>query len=68
MNTQKIATRVFMIASVVFGIVGLAIIFTGGPSSHDDLMGMILARTLFTSVVIILTSFALSVATKYLQK
>jgi hypothetical protein len=65
---QKISTRVFMCASVVFGIVGIIVVLTGGPNKADTLATMILARTLFASAFVILTSFALSIASKYLGK
>lgn len=67
---QKIATKVFIIASICFGIVGLAMIFSGGfgPNKSDDLEpAATLFKMLWTCVFIILPSFALSVAGKYLK-
>lgn len=69
MKMQKIATKVFIITSICFGLVGLAMVFTGnfGPDKSDAVEpGQTLMRMLFTCVFIILPSFALSVASKYL--
>lgn len=65
---QKIATRVFIYSSIAFGIIGLLIVFTSsGPDHADTLWDEMLVRLLFTSVFIILPSFAFSVAGKYLK-
>ena len=65
---QKIATRIFIYSSIVFGIVGLFIVFTSsGPDHMDTLWDKTLVKLLFTCVFIILPSFALSVAGKYLN-
>lgn len=65
---QKIATKVFIVSSVVFGILGILVVITGsGPDAPDSNFSQILIRLLFTSVFIILPSFALSVAGKYLK-
>lgn len=61
---QKIATRIFIIASVIFGINGLIIVFTTAPESE---INIILIKIMFTCVFFILPSFALSVAFKYLE-
>jgi hypothetical protein len=58
---QKIATRIFICASVVFGFLGILVILT---EPKDD---GILSKLLFITVFIILPSFALSVAGKYLN-
>ncbi len=58
---QKIATRIFICASVVFGVLGILGILT---QAKDD---GILTKLLFIDVFIILPSFALSVAGKYLN-
>lgn len=57
---QKIATIVFICASVVFGILGILIVLTQ-PEDND-----LLPKLLFITVFVILPSFALSVAGKYL--
>jgi hypothetical protein len=58
---QKIATRIFIYASVVFGVLGIIVVLT---QPKDD---AILSRLLLVTVFIILPSFALSVAGKYLD-
>ena len=65
---QKIATRIFIFASIAFGVIGISIILTtSGPDTPDSTLDEILLRLLFTTVFIILPSFALSVAGKYLK-
>jgi len=59
---QKIATQVFIYASVVFGVLGILVAALIRPD--DD---SILSRLLFADVFVILSSFALSVAGKYLK-
>jgi hypothetical protein len=64
---QKIATRVFMYASISFGIIGILLVFTAsGPNQPDSHISEILIRLLFANVFVILPAFALSVAGKYL--
>lgn len=65
---QKIATRVFIYASVVFGIIGILLVLTAsGPDKPDSALSQLLIRLLFADVFIILPSFALSIAGKYLN-
>lgn len=65
---QKIATRVFIIASVTFGIVGILLVLTAsGPDKPDSALTHVLIRLLFINVFIILPAFALSIAGKYLK-
>ena len=65
---QKIATRIFVCASIAFGIIGILIVMTaGGPNTPDTPTTQILIRLLFTTVFIILPSLALSIAGKYLN-
>ena len=65
---QKNATKVFIIASTTFGIIGLLVVLTAsGPDKPDSAISEILIRLLFANVFIILSSFALSVAGKYLS-
>jgi hypothetical protein len=61
-NMQKIATKIFICASVAFGILGILVVLI---QPEDD--GNILVKLLMISVFIILPSFALSVAGKYLN-
>jgi hypothetical protein len=65
---QKIATRVFIYASVVFGALGILQILTM-PDKDQDMsdFNRIIMRLLMATVFIILPSFALSVAGKYLN-
>ena len=57
-----------MCASIAFGILGLLFVVTipGKGASSSDL-NILITRLLMASVFIILTSFALSVAAKYLN-
>jgi hypothetical protein len=65
---QRIATRVFIYASIVFGILGILIVLTAsGPDKKDSVLSEVLIRLLFATVFIILPSFALSIAGKYLK-
>jgi len=65
---QKIATRVFIVASVTFGIIGILLVLTAsGPDKPDSTISEVLIRLLFINVFIILPSFALSLAGKYLN-
>lgn len=65
---QKIATRVFICASVTFGIIGILLVLTApGSDKPDTTLSETLIRLLFINVFIILPSFALSVAAKYLN-
>jgi hypothetical protein len=65
---QKIATRIFIYASLVFGVIGILVVLTGsGPDKRDSALSEMLIRLLFITVFVILPSFALSVAGKYLN-
>jgi hypothetical protein len=65
---QKIATRVFIYASITFGIVGILVVLTtSGPDKQDSVLSEVLIKLLFVTVFIILPSFALSIAGKYLN-
>lgn len=65
---QKIATKIFIGASICFGFVGMLIVFTSsGPDHADTVWDETLVRLLATCVFVILPSFALSVASKYLK-
>jgi hypothetical protein len=65
---QKIATRVFIYASIAFGVLGILVVLTGsGPDKQDSTLSEVLIRLLFATVFIILPSFALSIAGKYLK-
>ncbi|MFZ2038857.1 MAG: hypothetical protein WAV11_02885 [Minisyncoccia bacterium] len=66
---QKIATRIFIYSSIAFGIIGIMVVLTstGGPDKPDTEIFQLFMKLLFTMVFIILPSFALSVAGKYLD-
>lgn len=65
---QKVATRIFAVSSVAFGIVGILLVLAE-PSrgEHATDVNMFLSRLLMAIVFVILPSFALSVAGKYLD-
>lgn len=62
---EKIANRLFIFASIAFGIIGMLLVLTTTPDSDGP--NPTLLRFLFATVFIILPSFALSVASKYLN-
>jgi hypothetical protein len=65
---QRIATKVFLYASITFGIIGILVVLTAsGPDRSDSNFSQILIKLLFINVFIILPAFALSVAGKYLN-
>lgn len=65
---QKIATKVFIYASLVFGVIGILMILTSADNDNDSSdFNKLLQKLLFITVFIILPSFALSVAGKYLK-
>ena len=65
---QKIATRVFIYASLTFGVIGILAVLTGsGPDKSDSALTETLMKLLAINIFIILPSFALSIAGKYLS-
>lgn len=64
---QKIATKIFICASIAFGIIGILLAITGGLDGEQTALGEVLVRLLQVTVFIILPSFALSIAGKYLK-
>jgi len=65
---QKIATRIFIYSSIFFGIIGMLVVVTAsGPDTPDSNISEIFIRLLFATVFVILPSFALSLAGKYLK-
>ena len=65
---QKIATRTFICASIAFGIIGILLVLVGGPDGNNHTFwNQTLHQLLLITVCIILPSFALSVAGKYLN-
>ena len=64
---QKIATRIFICASIAFGIAGVLMVLTSpAPTEMSSDLNRIFEKILLMTVFIILPSFALSVAGKYL--
>jgi hypothetical protein len=64
---QKIATRIFIYSSIIFGVVGILVVLTSpGASEESSSLNTLLVKLMFILVFIILPSFALSVASKYL--
>ena len=65
---QKIATRIFIYASLTFGVLGILTVLTGsGPDKPDSVLSETLIKLLAINVFVILPSFALSIASKYLN-
>jgi hypothetical membrane protein len=65
---QKIATRVFIYSSILFGILGVIMVLTGmDPDENATGLELVITKLFMVTVFIILPSFALSVATKYLN-
>lgn len=65
---QKIATRVFIYSSILFGVLGVFMALSGiDPDQQGSGLEMILGKLFMTTVFVILTSFALSIASKYLK-
>ncbi len=67
---QKIATRIFIGSSIAFGLIGMLIVLTSpfAADTPDTPLLELLMRCLFATVFVILPSFALSIAGKYLNK
>jgi hypothetical protein len=67
---QKIATRTFIYSSIAFGIIGVLSVLTSpanGVDADGSDLNKMLMKALMVSVFVILPSFALSVASKYLK-
>jgi len=65
---QKIATRVFIYASLSFGVIGILAVLSGfGRDKPDSAVTETLMKLLAINVFVILPSFALSIAGKYLS-
>ena len=60
---HNVSTKVFIAASICFGLIGLSLIFTTGINEEPN---PILFKAMLTCVVVLLPAFALSVASKYL--
>lgn len=65
---QTIATRIFIGASLVFGVLGTIMVLTNmEPGEGTGGFELVITKLFQVSVFVILTSFALSVASKYLS-
>lgn len=65
---QKIATRVFIYSSITFGILGILMVLTGtDPDENSTGLELVITKLFMATVFVILTSFALSIAGKYLN-
>lgn len=63
---QKIPTRIFIGASIAFGVFGIGLVLFGGPDDNATINELFM-RLIMASIFFILPSFALSVASKYLK-
>ncbi|MBI1856644.1 hypothetical protein HY003_03800 [Candidatus Saccharibacteria bacterium] len=65
---QKIATKVFICASVLFGILGIFMAMSGiDPDNNGSTLQQIVGKLFLSTIFVILPSFALSIAGKYLK-
>lgn len=65
---QKNATRIFIYSSLLFGVLGVFMALSGiDPDQNGSGLEMILGKLFMATVFIILSSFALSIAGKYLK-
>lgn len=65
---QKIATRIFIYASLTFGVLGITIVLTGiDPDENSSGIELVITKLFMVTIFVILSSFALSVASKYLN-
>lgn len=65
---QKIATKVFTYASIAFGVFGIGVILTASDDNQPDSdINEFFIKMVGVCVFIILPSFALSIAGKYLS-
>lgn len=65
---QKLATRAFIYASLAFGVIGILVVLTSSsPDKPDSPLSELLVRLLLITMFVILPSFALSIAGKYLN-
>jgi len=65
---QKIATKVFIYASVTFGVLGIIIVLTEmDPDQSNTGIELVITKLFMASIFVILSSFALSIAAKYLN-
>lgn len=65
---QKIATRIFIVASTAFGFFGVVMILSAPNNDADSSnFNIFMMKLLVATGFVVLSSFALSVAGKYLN-
>ena len=64
---QKISTKIFIGASILFGILGIILVISTFFNEGDNIVGDVIPRLLMITVFVILPSFALSIAGKFLK-
>jgi len=65
---QKMATKTFVYASIAFGVLGIVMVLTEmDPDEKNTGLELVITRLFMISIFVTLTSFALSVASKYLN-
>lgn len=66
---QKIATNVFIAASTLFGVLGVFVVLTMPTKDNEQNsdLNMVIWKLLVATGFVVLSSFALSVAGKYLS-
>lgn len=63
---EKLAPKVFIYSSLIFGILGILMVLTSAENDNDNSdFNKFLMKLMAITVFIILPSFALSVASKY---
>jgi hypothetical protein len=64
---QKIATRVFIISSISFGVFGiLLVLIPQGPFDNTNIFFTVTQKLFMISVFVVLSSFAITVASRFL--
>ena len=65
---QKLSTRIFIYSSISFGVLGVIMVLADmDPDERNSGLELVITKLFMASVFIILSSFAISVATKYLN-
>ena len=66
---QKIATRIFVVASAAFGVFGICLVLSLPSANNlpEPAITVVFQKLLVSSGFVVLSSFALSVAGKYLK-
>ena len=67
MDVQKIATRIFIYSSLCFGILGVLMVALFSEQNVSSDVRILLTKALTTLAFVILSSFAVSFAGKYLM-